>query len=120
MRTEAHYLWDIVEAVDSIDRFMAGKSESEFQQDEMLRSAVHAKLIVIGEAVCNLSEPLLHKYPDVPWAKIRGFRNAVIHGYFKIDWDIIWGAATTEAHELRDAVEIILRQEYPGIDPEHL
>ncbi len=114
MRTDAHYLWDIVDAADAIDRFLAGKNLQQFGSDEMTRSAVHAKLIIIGEAVAQLSDSLTGKYPSVPWQKIRGFRNAVVHGYFKIDWDIMWGAATKDAHVLREAASQMLDSEFPN------
>ena|ERR1035437_1253477 len=119
MRTEAHYLWDIIDAVDAIDRFIAGKNIDQFAGDEILRSAVHAKLIIAGEAVTQLSDSLTGKYPLVPWQQIRGFRNVVIHGYFKIDWDIIWGAATKDAPELREAETLMLSREFPDFRPEN-
>ena len=120
MRTDAQYLWDIVEAADAIERFITGKSFSQFQSDDMLRSAIHAKLIIIGEAVTQLSETLTAKYPAIPWVQIRGFRNIAIHGYFKIDWDIVWGAAIKDAPVLRKAATEILAKEFPHLDPEHL
>jgi len=118
MRTEAQYLWDIVEAADAIDRFMGERSLDQFIRDDMARSAVHVKLIIIGEAVSHLSPALTDKYPSIPWHKIRGFRNAVIHGYFKIDWDIVWAAATQDAHDLRAVATEMLRQEFPQFRPE--
>lgn len=119
MRTEAQYLWDIIEAGDALARFLAGKSRSQFAQDEILRSAVQVKLIIVGEAVSHLSGALTGKYPEVPWREIRGFRNIVIHGYFKVDWDIIWGAATKDAPELCAAAQRILEQEFPQFRPEN-
>ena len=120
MRTDAQYLWDVIEAADAIDRFIANKNQSQFEQDEMLRSAVHSKLIIMGEAVTHLSEPLTAKYPQIPWHKIRGFRNAVIHGYFKVNWEIIWAAATQNAHALRDVATEMLATEFPHQQPENL
>jgi uncharacterized protein with HEPN domain len=119
MRTDAQFLWDVIDAVDSIDRFLSNRSPTDFQADELLRSAVHEKLIIIGEAAGSLSDPLTVKYPAIPWRKIRLFRNAVIHGYFKINWDIIWGAATKDAPELRRAATEILAKEFPHFRPEN-
>ncbi|HUO10293.1 MAG TPA: DUF86 domain-containing protein [Phycisphaerae bacterium] len=118
MRHEAQYLWDVIDAADAIERFIGGRSESEFQQDELIRSAVHSKLMIIGEAVSQLSEQLTDRYPEVPWRKTRGFRNAMIHGYFKIDWDIVWGAATKDVSALTAVVTQILATEYPHIRPD--
>jgi uncharacterized protein with HEPN domain len=120
MRTEAQYLWDIIEASDAIDRFIGTKTMEQFLQDDMLRSAVYAKLIIIGEAVSKLSTGLTDKYPSIPWQKIRGFRNAVIHGYFKVDWDIVWTSGTQDAHDLRQAATEMLEREFPHVRPENL
>jgi uncharacterized protein with HEPN domain len=119
MRNEAQFLWDITEAADAIDRFMGTTPMDQFMQDDMMRSAVYAKLIIIGEAVSHLSPALTEKYPSIPWHKIRGFRNAVIHGYLKIDWDIVWTAATQDAHQLRQVATDMLQQEFPHIGPEN-
>ncbi len=58
-------------------------------------------------------------HPQVPWVDIRGFRNAVIHGYFKIDWDIVWNAATKNAPQLRSTVIEMLEAKFPGFQPEN-
>lgn len=118
MRTDAQYLWDIVDAADAIDRFIGARKMDQFIADDLVRSAVHAKLIIIGEAVGRLNPTLTDKYPSIPWHQIRGFRNAVVHGYFKIDWDIVWTAATKDAHQLRDIAEEMLKNEFPQFRPE--
>jgi uncharacterized protein with HEPN domain len=120
MRTEAQYLWDIIDAADAIDRFIGSTLMDQFIHDDMRRSAVYAKLIIIGEAVSHLSSPLTDKYLSIPWHKIRGFRNAVIHGYFKIDWDIVWTSATQDAHQLRQVATEMLQREFPQMRPENL
>lgn len=111
MRTEAQYL---IDAADAIDRFIGQRTMDQFILDDMARSAVHAKLIIVGEAVSRLTPALTGKYPVIPWHKIRGFRNAVIHGYFKIDWDIVWAAATQDARQLRTVAEEMLKTEFPN------
>ena len=46
--------------------------------------------------------------PHVPWDKIIGMRNVLVHGYFEIDTDIVWDAATRDAPALKPAVERLL------------
>lgn len=120
MRTEAQYLWDIIEAADAIDGFIGAVTMEQFIVNDLIRSAVYAKLIIIGEAVSKLSSGLTDKYPVIPWHKIRGLRNAVIHGYFKIDWDIVWTSATQDAHQLRQVASDMLQREFPHIRPENV
>jgi uncharacterized protein with HEPN domain len=108
-----------MDASEAIQGFVAGRTLDSFVGDDLVRSAVITKLMIIGEAVSNLSDALKDKYPHVPWVKIRGFRNVVVHAYHQTNWSIVWNAATINAPELAQQVEEILRLEYPHAEPEH-
>jgi uncharacterized protein with HEPN domain len=69
--------------------------------------------MIVGEATTKLPAELTAKLPDVPWPEIRGFRNRVIHGYFSLEWPIVWHIATAEVPRLRDGVEALLAKTYP-------
>jgi uncharacterized protein with HEPN domain len=112
MRPEKLYLTDIVDASKSIEKFLIGQDFSEFEQNEMMHSAVLQKLTVIGEAAARLSKEFTDRYPDVPWIDIVGFRNIAVHEYFAVRWDIVWVAATEEVPVLRGQVERILQEEF--------
>lgn len=112
MRPEKLYLTDMVEAAQAIERFVMGEDFSEFEQNEMMQSAVLQKLSVIGEAASRLSKEFTGQFPGVPWADIVGFRNIAVHEYFAIRWDIVWVAATEEVPVLKKQIEEILREEF--------
>lgn len=101
MRREDQYLRDILDAADAIERFVRGVRRERFLEDDLLQSAVIQKLIVIGEAVAHLSEGFLRAHRDVQWADVVGFRNVAVHGYFALDWEIVWDTATRNVPELR-------------------
>ena len=84
MRPEKLYLTDIVEAAEAIERFIEGVEYDEFEQNEMMNSAVLQKLTVIGEAAARLPKEFIKKHPDIPWVDIIGFRNIAVHEYFAI------------------------------------
>ena len=111
MRHENLYLNDIVEAADDIARFISGLAPEDFQNSDLVRSAVVQKLPVIGEAVARLSNEIKERNPQVEWAQITGFRNVLIHAYFGIDWDIVWQAAKDKCPILRELVAEILAAE---------
>ncbi len=111
MRHESLYLTDIVEAADDIARFLVGIEGQVFRESDLLRSAVVHKLSVIGEAAARLSNELKDQNPQVQWAQIIGFRNILIHAYFGIDWDVVWGAAKERCPILRGQVAQILAAE---------
>lgn len=112
MRPEKLYLTDIVEAAQSIEKFLMGQDFSEFEQNEMMHSAVLQKLTVIGEAAAHLPKEFTERFPDIPWMDIVGFRNIAVHEYFAVRWDIVWVAATEEVPVLRGQVEMILQDEF--------
>ena len=112
MRPEKLYLTDMVEAAQAIERFVMGEDFSEFEQNEMMQSAVLQKLSVIGEAASRLSKEFTSKFPEAPWIDIIGFRNIAVHEYFAIRWDIVWVAATEEVPVLKEQIEKILREEF--------
>ena len=112
MRPEILYLTDIVDAADSIEKFLMGQDFNEFERNEMMHSAVLQKLTVIGEAAARLSKEFTNRYPDIPWMDIVGFRNIAVHEYFAVRWDIVWVAATEEVPVLRDLMGKILQEEF--------
>jgi uncharacterized protein with HEPN domain len=112
MRPEKLYLTDIVEAAEAISRFVMGEGYYEFEQNEMMNSAVLQKLTVIGEAASRLPKEFTSRFPEIPWVDIIGFRNIAVHEYFAIRWDIAWVAATEEVPALKEQVEKILREEF--------
>jgi uncharacterized protein with HEPN domain len=113
MRRERLYLLDIVEAADAIRSFLAGVSEEAFLENDLLRSAVLQKLLIIGEAAARLPRELCDRYAEVDWSGIVGFRNIAIHAYFSIEWEIVWVAATEDVSVLRQQALNILGQEFP-------
>ncbi|HYG62471.1 MAG TPA: DUF86 domain-containing protein [Thermoanaerobaculia bacterium] len=84
------YLDDILEAARKIRDYTAGLSFEAFQQDEKTIDAVVRNLEVIGEAVKSIPDGLRARHPDVPWKKISGLRDILIHEYFGIDLELIW------------------------------
>ncbi|MBI4828901.1 MAG: DUF86 domain-containing protein [Nitrospinae bacterium] len=110
MRSDKLYLVDILEAVESLDRFLAGKNFEGFYGDEVLKSATLQKLTVIGEAASRISKELKEKYPDVGWPHIAAFRNIAVHAYFAVNWRIVWETATRNTHELKEKIAAILKE----------
>ncbi len=112
MRTEELYLRDIIEAADSVAGFLGGAGRDEFLRDELLRSAVLQKLMVMGEAAAHFGETIRTKHPQVPWRWIAAFRNYAIHDYFGMNWEYAWITATEDAPLLRSQVQAVVETEF--------
>ena len=108
MRREELYLADILEATGAIGDFLEGVEPEDFAGDDLRRSAVLQKLVVIGEAAARLPTEFKQAHPTVEWADIIGFRNIAVHEYFAVDWSIVWVTATSDVPSLRLEISRIL------------
>ncbi len=80
----------ILEAIELIENFTQEMSFDEFSDDLMRQSAVIRQFEIIGEASANLSEELKRSNPNIEWATIKGFRNLLVHEYFRVDVLEVW------------------------------
>lgn len=65
---------------------------------------------IIGEAVKRLSPELWQAHPEVPWRRIAGLRDVLIHNYIHVDLDEVWNVRTQALPELQDHVQAMLRE----------
>ena len=99
-------LIDILNACESIGRFIQSKTKDDFYNDEMIQEAVIRKIEIIGEASNRISDELKNKFPDLPWRKMRDMRNILIHMYDELE--IIWDTAKKDIPRLKDQIETIM------------
>lgn len=81
----------------------------DFVKNSMMFNATLRQLEIIGEASNRLSENLLQENPDIPWARIIGLRNLVIHEYFGIDDFTIWNVIKLNLPSLKDKVSLLIQ-----------
>jgi uncharacterized protein with HEPN domain len=113
MRRDELFLLDMLEAADRIASRIAGRDPASVTADEDLQDVILRRLTVIGEAAGQLSEDLRSRHPEVPWKQAIGLRHRVTHGYFGLDWAIIWKTITQDLPVLRRKVADVLRVEFP-------
>jgi len=80
----------ILDAAGKAHDFTRNRKRADLEKDEMLALSLVRLLEIIGEAAGDISEEYRGKHPDIPWKKMIGLRNRLIHGYFDIDLDIVW------------------------------
>lgn len=85
------YFEDILMAIGKIERYTENLSFEDFKDDELKVDGVVRNLEIIGEAVKKIPAEIRIKYPDVEWNKIAGVRDILIHAYFTVDLEILWG-----------------------------
>jgi uncharacterized protein with HEPN domain len=88
-----------------------GLEKETFLHDETLKRAFVRSLEIIGEAVKQLPNDIKQRYSHLEWRAMAGMRDRLIHGYFGVDYDIVWDAVINKIPALQREVEHILRQE---------
>lgn len=103
----ADYLNHILEAIERIDRYTADLDEASFLQDDMVQDAVIRNLEIIGEASHNIDSrhpEFSAAHPELPLTFAYQMRNAVAHGYFKVDLEIVWNTVRNDLPGLRKQI----------------
>jgi uncharacterized protein with HEPN domain len=109
---DALYLDHIHERIQRIES-CAEEGRAAFEASHVLQDAVIRNFEVIGEAVKQLSSELLEQYPNVPWRRIAGFRDVLIHNYMGVDLDEVWNVIENDLSPLKDTIET-MRKETDG------
>lgn len=103
------YLFDIQESIVSIENYLGEKRDfNRYIEDKMLRRAVEREFEIIGEAMRRI-EQLDSTLTISSKKQIISMRNRVIHGYDKIDNDIIWGTIIRHLPNLKIEIKDLLK-----------
>lgn len=98
---------DILKAINLIEQYTNDLSIGEFQKDTKTRDATLRNLEIIGEACKLVPETIKDRYNEIPWKKIIGLRNIVLHKYFGVDLDLIWYIITIQLPELKHEIYLV-------------
>lgn len=100
----------MLDASQKLAEFTRNCERKDFDKDEKLALAVVRLLEIVGEAAKNISDKCRRKYPAIPWRQIAGIRDRLIHGYFDIDFDIIWKIISEDIEPLITHLKNILSE----------
>jgi uncharacterized protein with HEPN domain len=106
VRSDRERLLDILEAIERIERHAAAGRDA-FERDELLQTWMVHHLQIIGEACRALSADFVRRHAHVPWPKVIGMRNILVHHYFGIDLDAVWAVIERDLPELKNEIEVL-------------
>ena len=98
----------ILEAIDEILNYIDNYDFDKFLNDSKTKFASIKQLEIIGEAANHISEEAKIKFANIEWQKITGLRNILVHEYFGIDENIVWGIIVKDLPELKKSIQGIL------------
>ena len=104
-RTWQERVEDILTSACNIESFTAGMSFDVFLDDPKTIRAVAFEFTTMGEAARAIPEEIQEKYPEIPWGKMQGIRNVLVHEYFRLDEEILWNASQEDIPPLITALE---------------
>ena len=100
MRDDRERLQDVLEAIERIEKY-ASAGRAAMYQDELVETWVVHHLMIVGEACRALSAEFRAAHPEEVWAQAAGLRNVIVHEYFGIDPEIVWGVIERDLPDLK-------------------
>ncbi len=114
------YLRHIEIAIDRIRRYVAGMDRASFLSNEEKQDAVIRNIEIIGEAAQSIRRrhpEFAGQHPEIPWGGIYGMRNAIAHGYFTVDLEVVWKTVCEDLPALAEQIGTLrTATNLPGAD----
>lgn len=98
------FIEHIIESIELIETYAQKKTYREFKNSTQLQDSIIRRLEIIGEAIKNIPKKVRQRYPSIPWKKVAGMRDILIHEYFGVDMRLTWEAVKKNLPELKKQI----------------
>lgn len=106
------YLQHIEQAIDRITGYIQGVDHAAvLERDHKTQAAVIRYIEIIGEAANRIQKEdpeFVAAHPSLPWHEMRGMRNRMIHNYFDVNVDVLWGTVKEDLPKLKQLIDALL------------
>jgi uncharacterized protein with HEPN domain len=103
------YLQHVLAEADYLLRESSAVTEAEFFAYETLQRAFVRSVEVIGEATKQIPDDFRRAHREIDWRGMAGMRDRLIHGYFGVDYAIVWDVVQNHIPRLQRQIQNILR-----------
>jgi uncharacterized protein with HEPN domain len=93
-----------------VESYLAGIDEPEYLTNMEKQDSAERRVQVIGKAITQLPGEFKNRHPEVPWAKIAGLRNRLVHEYFDIDHKLVWKIFEQSLPAFKKQIEALLQE----------
>lgn len=104
-------LVDMLRSAQLINQYLEDWSEESFYASQEKQDSVGIRIAIISEAAGRILPSIRHKYPQVPWGKIKGMRNILLHEYDRVDATFVWDVYEDHLPQLIAALNDIVKAE---------
>ena len=98
----------MLDAIEQLERYTRGMSESEFTSRPMVQDAVARQIEIVGEAARNISAEFQGLHPKLPWLKTIGIHNKIVGEDFKLKIDMVWNTIQDDLPLLKQTIRKLL------------
>lgn len=98
------YIEDILESIGKVEEYIGEIKEEDFYRNTQLQDSILRRLEVIGEATKNIPLDFRNKYSVIPWKRMAGMRDVLIHEYFGVNLKRVWRVANKDLPRLKKEI----------------
>ena len=106
-KDDLYYARTAIEQIDVIEKYIDNVSYEEFVGDIELLDAIMFRLVQLIENVKHISERFKLEHSNIPWGRIIGFRNGIVHEYGETNYETVYQTITTNLFELKEVLALI-------------
>jgi len=103
-------LQHILESIEALREYLIGVDEAEYLSNMEKQDAAERRLQIIGEAIMQMPWEFKDQYPEIPWEKVAGLRNRLVHEYFDIDHKLVWNILEKSVPEFKKQIQSLLEE----------